>query len=394
MNWFRKLDKMDFFLPERYNNPYPLYKELRHHSPVHYFKKHGFWVISRYEDVNAILKNPADFSSVGLVTKMPDTIFDKDLQDHASIRQRISKAFSPKRLQRLEDWARELALKMVDELTEGGSGDFVNGLALPFPVSLVIKLLKLDPAYYDDYIRWSNAVAFETIGKSMRSKELKKLEREVGELDVFCLQHVTDYRQKKQENPFNEVFLTKEESDRLSIAETAALMKVVLVAGSETTTNFLANLIVTLLKKPDILSALHANSELIPGMIEEALRYNAPSQYVFRCTTKDVKIAGKDIPKGSKIMVLLGSANRDETQFPDPDKFLLSRNPRGHFAFGTGPHYCIGIHLARMEARLTLEAFFERVKSFRCAHALEELVYNKSLSVRRPQKLDLLFELK
>lgn len=393
MNWFSKPDIYDVFIPGRYSNPYAYYCELRKSAPVHYYKKHGFWAISRYKDIDHILKTPEDFSSINLLTKLKGTIVDKDLAEHSAIRKKIAGAFTPKRVKKLEEWIQNLVVDYVDKMIAGGRGEFMKDISIPLPMMIVIELLKLDPAYFEDYVKWANVVVFETIGKKISGRQLREMDKELQKLNAFCEAQIKR-RKAAGENIFNDVLMNKTDSDELSIPEAINLTKLLMVAGGETTTNFFANVIVALLQNPDELALLRAKPELMPAMIEEALRFDSPTQYVLRRTRREVELSGHKIPENSTLLVLTGSANHDEEIFPDPERFSIERNPRGHFGFGAGPHYCLGAHIARLETTMIFKTLLERVKSFHCTHPLDELVYSHSLNLRRLQKLELTFELK
>jgi cytochrome P450 len=349
---------MDFdpFSPEQRRDPYPAYALLRREHPV-YESAMGMRFVSRYEDVLFVLKNPDLFSSKAFGFTSVDgrptsTIINSDPPDHTRLRALVNRAFTPRMIADLEPRIRDITAGLLSDLQDPSEFELIADLAIPLPVTVIAEILGVEPERMNDFKRWSDIVVNSLLKSSVTPEEDADLS---GFLDYF-----RDAMDARRGNPSGDLISAlvraEEHAQALSADEVLAFTIILLIAGNETTTNLLGNLVVALLRNPDQVAALRDDPELIPNAIEESLRYDAPVQMLFRQATRDVELAGTLIPADSMVIPLFSSANRDESKYPDPDRFDIKRDTQGHVAFGHGIHFCLGAPLARLEGRIALEA--------------------------------------
>ena len=396
-------------LPEVRANPYPYYAALRREAPVHrMIPGLPFFAVSRYEDVLFVLQHPELFSSTALRTLAQGGIgfgpnsgalaghllldsammIAVDPPDHTRLRQLVNRGFTPRRIAALEPRLREIARGCLDAGVSRGRIDLVRDLAIPFPVTVIAELLGVEPERRGDFKRWSDTTV---IGLSGISGEFSRedVRRGADEMAGYIERIVAERRTAPRDDLIS-VLLEAEEGDALSTGEVMAFVVLLLIAGNETTTNLIGNAMKALLLHPEQLAELEADGSLIPGMIEEVLRYDSPIQGIPRQVRRDVDLPGGTVAKDAFVMVLFASANRDERQFPDPDRFDLHRNPQGHLAFGQGIHFCLGAALARLEARIAFESLFAKCRNLRLD--ADEIPMLDSMLLRGPKSLSLLFD--
>jgi cytochrome P450 len=381
------------FLPEVKANPYPYYAQLRDEAPVYQIEGLGILAISRYDDVLFAINHPELFSSEGFSnTNINDQpakmMIFSDPPDHTRLRNLVNRAFTPKMVADLEPRIRQITDDLVSRIVEKGETDLIADLAIPLPVTIIAEMLGVDPAHKEDFKRWSDWIVDEFMG------EIPEDRREAHTADMEAFQAFFDSAvAERQERPTNDLIgaLVRAEAEEraLTPGEVLAFIVLLLVAGNETTTNLIGNAIVALLDNPDQLALLRADPALIPNAVEEALRYDAPVQFLFRRTTRDVEIGGTTIPEGSMVIVLFGSANRDERRYVDAEHFDVTRDASGHVGFGHGIHFCLGAPLARLEGRIALEALIGRLPGLRRVEETVDQV--PAFFLRGPRRLPLAF---
>ena len=383
-------DGVDLLSSRVRDDPYPYYAHLRRDAPVHHFEAYGFWTVSRFDDVTSVLKRPNLFSSSGIAS-FESTLLGSDPPAHTRIRARVSALFSTHGITALEGTIRSVAERLCDAFVTGGRCELIAELAGPLPLEMMARLLGTDPGRSEDFRRWSNAVVVGA-GAAADAEQQDQAERDLQAFHRFFAEHVDRCRMTPTRGPLGGLFEGEDGQEGLSPDEAADVAKLLMVAGNETTTNLIGNAVLALLQNPREMALVRAEPPLIPGLLEEVLRYDAPVQMVRRVTTRKTELGGVAIPSGAVVMALIGSANRDPDHFEDPDRFLIRRNPRDHLAFGIGPHFCVGAHLARLEARIALETLFSRVRKIRPTHPLTRIDRRASLHVRGPERLGLTFE--
>ena len=391
---------MDFnpLSPEVTANPYPYYAELRNKAPVIWLEPFRSWALSRYADVDFALRNPQIFSSsvftaeaLGDLNPVPEVpwILDMNPPDHTRLRKLANKGFAPRLIRALEPRVRAITQDLIGALRSQPEGDLVATLSGPLPTTVIAEMLGVEPERRDDFKVWSDDVVRAT-GRPTDETERTQIRKSEAELRTYFERMIERRRTEPGEDVITALVQAEEERDMLSSKEILALAVLLLLAGNETTTNLIGNAVLTLLNHPDELAKVRADPALLPALVEEVLRYDSPVQVIFRRTAQEVELEGGKIPAGQNVFLLLGSANRDERQFPEPDRFDIARNPQDHVAFGYGIHYCLGAPLARLEGRNALEALLFDCPPFSCATERVEQI--ASMIVRGPQTLPLRFD--
>jgi cytochrome P450 len=348
------------FSPEVRQDPFPHYARLRAEAPV-YKTDMGFWLVSRYQDVQYVLKTPQLFSSEamagpqGHVEGVIPSIITMDPPDHGKFRSIVTRAFTPRIIAELEPRVREITHSLTSHIGRGPEFDFVEKIALPLPVRVIAELLGVEPKRFPDFKRWSDLLVDQMMRPGAPPEQLAYEQAEGAAFRQYFTWAIEERRKHPRNDLISALVQAEVDGERLSEDDIFAFAGLLLVAGNETTTNLLSNMIVALLRNPDQLEMLIADPSLIPNAVEETLRYDSPVQMLFRFAREDVELGGEIIPKGSLVWPMLGSANRDETRFPDPDRYDITREVSGQVAFGYGIHFCLGAPLARLETRIAME---------------------------------------
>jgi cytochrome P450 len=359
-------------------SPYEIWRRLRDEAPVYRNERLGFYALSRFDDVDAASRDPATFSSAhGTVLELmtddpyPDApLIFLDPPDHTRLRALVSRAFTPRRVNALEDRIRELCADFLDRQVGRGEFDYLQDFAVRLP-SLVISSLFGVPIDQQDDVRHLIDRMFT-------------IEPGVGTMNSTAFQATADLRdtfesllelrlQEPTDDMLTALNVAEIQDDdgsvrRLTVSE-AALFAVMLVsAGTETVARLLGWAAVTLDANPDQRAELATDFTLIPNAVEELLRYEAPSPVQARYATRAVELHGKVIPEGSKVLLLTGSAGRDEREFENAGRFDIHREFSTHLSFGYGVHFCLGAALARLESRVALEETLRRFPAWEVDH--------------------------
>jgi len=392
---------MDYnpFLPEVQANPYPYYAYLREHAPV-YYVPFGFWTLSRYDDVYCAFRTPQVFSSamqgaafLGDLNPFPPDaamILAVDPPAHTRLRKLVNRAFTPRRVTSLEGHIREVTQELIAQLPTQGEFDLVRDLSAPLPVITIAELLGVPVERREDFKHWADTIIRATNVMAIPPEAHAGMRQQISAMFAYFRTAIAACRQQPGDNLLSAMVRAEEENQTLTAEEVLCMAVVLIAAGSETTTNLIANAMLALLAHPEQLAQVRANPELIPNVLEETLRYDGPVQSQFRQTTQAVELSGTTIPAGSMVMLLEGSANHDERKFPDPERFDIWRNAEGHLTFGYGVHFCLGAQLARLEAKIVLEALLERFPHLSRTNA--PLVRIESPTIRGPKALPVVVE--
>lgn len=358
------------FTQEFRDNPYPAYAEMRREGPVFHVAQLGMYMVTHYDEVVELMKQPALFSSVGGVGiqvrgEVHTTVINADPPVHTRLRALVSTAFTPRVVAELEPRVREITSQLLDAV--GEKFDLVRDLAVPLPVTVIAELLGIEPERRDDFKRWSTTAVSSTdeAGGERRADGERRagILRDNEEMALYFEQVIAERRQQPRDDLVSALVRAETGEHPLTSDEVVAFCVLLLIAGNETTTNLIGNAMLALLAHPDEMARVRADRALIPGMVEEALRYDAPVQFLPRTTTQDVQLGGVSLPAGATVLPVFGSANRDERRFAEPDRFDVTRATQGQVAFGHGIHFCLGAPLARLEARVAFEELFARFSS-------------------------------
>lgn len=354
-------------------NPYPIYKWLRDESPVYDTKdstetmaagNERSVLISRYEDVKAVLKDDVTYSSdivqrtMGLV--MGPTIVGMDGKEHMKHRTLVTPSLTTRALKggAFPDEVRKTADEYIDNFIDKGQVDLHDEFCFDYPISVFVSILGLDVADVGKVHRWGQDLcltAFEPI-KAIEASEM-------------LLNYLTPIVQEKRNNPSDDMIsmLVQAEVDgeKLSDLEVVSFLRLLTLAGAETTNHLIGTAFVAMLKDPALFERVKADRSLVPVMLKEAMRWESPVSTVMRETTCETEIAGVTLEKGTAVLCHIGSANRDERQFEDPDTFNMDRPDNDPIPFGYGRHYCAGSHLAKLEGEIGVNALLDRLDNIK-----------------------------
>jgi cytochrome P450 len=306
--------------------------------------------------VYSALRDHETFSSENLMAGRfgpPIVLIQDDPPRHTRFRRLVNKVFTLKRVEALEPWITSIAHELLDEIGDG-TADVVESYTVPLPVKVIARLLGIPGEDYATFKRWSDA--FLSTVSAERDDRLQNIQAMVA----YFGQMAAARRSQGAEDLITALVQADIEGESLQDWEILGFCILLLIAGNETTTNLLGNMLNLLVDRPELWQQLRENRGLVETVLEETLRYEGPVQRLFRTVTRDVEVSGVKIAQGERITIFYGAANRDPRAFPEPDEFRLDRDLRNHVAFGMGIHYCLGAPLARAEARISLNAFLDR----------------------------------
>ena len=390
-------------------NPYPFYARLRVAAPVWPTTlpdKRKAWLVTRYEDVVRVLKDDAFAKDKlnamdreqraktpwipGVLKPLERNMLDLDDPEHARLRTLVSKAFTPRIIERLRGRIEVLCDELLDAMerkgTRRGQIELVADYALPLPATVIAELLGVPAEDHPKFHRWSNRLVSVSSGRDM----LRALPAALS--FVRYLRKLVEWRRADPQDDLLTALIRAEEAgDKLSEDELLAMTFLLLVAGHETTVNLVSGGTLALLEHPEQAEALRCDPSLVKPAVEELLRYTSPVEMATeRYAREEVEIEGTTILRGELVLAVLGSTNRDERHFECPDVLVLARDPNRHLAFGRGGvHHCLGAPLARMEGQVALSAFPRRFPKARLAVATETLHWRRGLFLRGLQRLPL-----
>jgi len=374
------------------NNPYPLLEELRTKEPIHRDEQLKRWFLTRHDDVDRVVNDrtmSADPRKAGPDTYMnlfrgelgtddadyqPSILF-LDPPDHTRLRGLVTKAFTPRSIEKMRPRIQEIVDELLDAVAGEDSFDLMDKFAMPLPTIVIAEMLGVDPADQADFKRWSDdsVMGFNPM---LTEEERKVVEAAGNAMYEYLVAAVEKRRNEPGDDLISSMIAVEEAGDQLTNQEIVTMSSLLLAAGNVTTTDLIGNGVLAFLKHPKELQKLRNDPSLIKNGVEEILRYDGPVVNTGRIVIEDsVDIDGCPIPKGDSILTSLAGANHDPAVYPDPDVFNITREDTHHHAFGGGIHYCLGAPLARIEAEVALGTLFGRFPHLRLAD--EPLEYRR-----------------
>ena len=398
----------DLASPRFKADPYPFYARLRAEAPVWRTTlpdKRTAWLVTRYEDVAGVLKDDRLAKDTlnaqdpeqraegpwvpGFLKPLEQNMLDLDDPDHKRLRSLVSKAFTPRLIERLRGRIEAICRELLDVMERKGRSELVRDNALPLPATVIAELLGVPAKDQRRFHRWSNRIVSVSSGRDVWRALPAAL------AFVRYLRKMSARRRVLPEDDLMSALVQAEEAGyRLSEDELLAMSFLLLVAGHETTVNLIASGTLALLEHPDQLEKLEGDSRLIKPAVEELLRYTSPVEIATeRYARQDLEISGTTVPRGELVLAVLGSANRDEQQFEDPNTLDLARDPNRHLAFGRGGvHHCLGAPLARMEGQIAISALLQRFPNLHLDIDPGSLRWRRGIFLRGLQRLPLVLE--
>jgi cytochrome P450 len=353
---------------EQLTASYDWYRQMRETQPVLFDQNMQVWNLFRYDDVARVITEHATFSSEQNrfvpaeyrdVSPISSSIVRQDPPRHHKLRQIVSQAFTPRMVAQMEARIQEITSELLDQVQAVGEMDVIRDLAYPLPVTVIAELLGVPAERREDFKRWSDAFVS---GDAEATEEDQQAGMQAQASMVAYFTQIFEERRTHPQNDLVSALLAAEvDGERLSHEELIGFCVLLLVAGNETTTNLIGNAILCLDENPGTVERLRANRELVPGALEEALRYYSPVKLVPRWAVTETTIGDQRIEAGQLLFAWVPSANRDEAQFPNADQFMIEREPNRHLGFGRGIHFCLGAPLARLEAKIALDAMLNRL---------------------------------
>ncbi|MGZ6308120.1 MAG: cytochrome P450 [Ktedonobacterales bacterium] len=348
-------------------NPFPWYERMRRESPAHVDPHSGVLSVFRYDDVQRALSDYEAFSSErggrdgSASSALSTSLISSDPPRHRQLRNLVTQAFTPRAIAQLAPRITTIIDELLDQVAAAGRMDFIADFSDPLPVIVIAEMLGIPTSQRAQFKRWSDAVV-STAAPAEGGITFMDAQREMA---IFFSRLIAERRADPRDDLISHLITAEIDGERLTEIELIGFCVLLLVAGNETTTNLLGNAILCFDEQPDVYERLRVQPDLIPGAIEEVLRYRSPVQLMYRAATGETDLGGVVTYPGQPIVAWIGSANRDEARFPDAHVFEIERAPNRHLAFGHGIHFCLGAPLARLEARLALEALTTRFRTVR-----------------------------
>ena len=375
------LSLCQLYQPEVIADPYPFYRRLQQEDPVHWDPFLHNWVVTAYTDVqtvqqrysSATVPSPEMLQELGCEALIPVTrvlrmqMAFSSGKAHARLRNTAARAFTPRYLEATRRWMQERAAELIEELADRGSMDVLEDFSARLTTELTGRMLGIPAQHHAALKGWAVALIETLANFQLSADRSETLGKSIAEASAYVQDLIRDLERQPRENVTYALMTGEYEGTRLSEEEVTANVLFLMAASQVTSSYIIGNALICLLRHPEQLARVRANTELIPAAVEEALRFESPSQYVVRIAPADARLGGKRIEKGQTVIAVIGAANRDPQQFPDPDRFDVGRRENRHLAFGWGPHFCLGAALARMEAPIALSLLL---------HKLDELAFD------------------
>jgi len=405
--------------------PYPIFSALRDESPIHFSDKLGTWVCTKYEDIMEILHDTDRFSSLmptgprdgrsGFATAMEELAADPSMADyfqtflanaanaavllnadppeHRRQRKAVNRAFRPTRLRSMEPMIEKVTSELIDEIINNGESEFVAEFAVGLPMTIIAVALGVETDNLATFKKWSDDLVMPVGNPDPTTDKVRDYLISLSEFNEFFGNLLQLRRQEAQEDIISDVANAEVNDEMLNEAEMLSMLQQFLVAGNETTTKLLTNLMHHLAVEDGLEEQLRNDPSLIDNFIEEGLRFEAPVGGLFRMAKEDTTVGNTQLSEGDHIWLIFAAANRDPQMFSEPDTFSVDReNARDHLAFGHGEHFCIGAMLARLEARIAIEQILERMENIRLVDGKNSFEYEDTFVLRGLKELHIAFD--
>tara|TARA_Y100000996_G_scaffold47613_1_gene32731 strand:- start:125 stop:1417 length:1293 start_codon:yes stop_codon:yes gene_type:complete len=405
--------------------PYPIFSALRDESPIHFSDKLGTWVCTKYEDIMEILHDTDRFSSLmptgprdgrsGFATAMEElaadpsmaeyfqtflanaanaaVLLNADPPEHRRQRKAVNRAFRPTRLRGMEPMIEEVTSELIQEIVDKGESEFVSEFAVGLPMTIIAVALGVETDDLATFKRWSDDLVMPVGNPDPTTEKVRDYLISLSEFNEFFGNLLKLRRQDPHEDIISDVATAEVNDEMLNEAEMLSMLQQFLVAGNETTTKLLTNLMHHLAEEDGLEERLRDDPSLIDNFIEEGLRFEAPVGGLFRMAKEDTMVGETQLREGDHIWLIFAAANRDPEMFSQPDTFSVDReNARDHLAFGHGEHFCIGAMLARLEARIAVEQILERLENIRLIDGRNNFEYEDTFVLRGLKELHIAFD--
>ena len=349
------------------------YKALRLHNPVSQ-DENGTWQIARHKDVLQVLKDNKTFSSDVSMRPPEDrgepSMLFSDAPVHNRLRKLVSHAFKPGHIEEQRELIADRCETLMIEMCKSEQVDLVKALAAPLPVTVIAHMLGVEDGNTDEFKYWSDTI-FSNIGDILMANPNEEVIKAAEAMDAYFLGRINLLRKNPQDHLLSRLIATETEDGHLTDAEILSFCRLLLIAGNETTTGLITGIVRVFNDLPETFEQLKANPELIPSFVEETLRVHSPFSVTIRRTSKPCTLEEMEIPEGVIVIPLIACANRDESVFENPEKFVIDRSPNPHLAFGFGAHNCLGAHLARLEGEIAIHSMLKHLDNICTADPID-----------------------
>ncbi|MEZ0371995.1 MAG: cytochrome P450 [Candidatus Sericytochromatia bacterium] len=365
---------MKLFSEEMLRDPYPFYEHYRRQSPLALDPGQKMWMLFDYEGVKRVLGDPENFSSnVAPPSGKPlDWLVFADPPRHTRLRTIFTRAFMPKSVSSFEPRIREVSRELINRDIERGEMDLIARYAGPFPSMVIADIIGIPAADQPTFLVWnevlqnfSSAMLGSQPGSQVNYQQLSRHAKIQAQMSAYLADLLAQRRRVPRDDLLTRLGTAEADGEQPTDSEIMGFIQLLFSAATETSTNLIGNTVLTFIEHPEQLARLRADPGLLTSAVEEMLRFRSPIQTLVRQTRRPVEINGRTLPEGSYVFAVLGAANRDAKVFAQPQRFDIGRDPNPHIAFGYGAHYCMGLQLGKLEARIAIQDLFENLQDIR-----------------------------
>jgi len=406
-----ELSELDFFSAEVQECPFHVYQQLQEEAPVWQMPGTNVFVVTRYDDIREIIRDPSQFSSsfsallntgssneevnsiYGQGYEMVETLLTQDPPRHRVYRNLVNKVFSNKRIEGMRNEVEKMSHELIDSWIDESEVDLLNRFCVPLPIYVISDQLGVPRSELPLIKKWSDASA-SRLGRLASEEEQIQNAKDIVEFQHYFAGLIDRMRESPEDNIISDLANnTIDEGRLLTKPEALGMIQQILVAGNETSTSAIAGGVVLLIQNPEQQAMLRQHPDLLPGAVEEILRLETPTTGMWRRATADTEIGGVDIPEGAFLMVRFAAGNRDESIFRDGGAMSIAReNADSHLAFGQGTHFCLGAQLARMELQVALTGLLNRTSDWALVEGKNSLRHSPNVLLRGLTDLHIAFK--